>query len=63
MAAPRPSSRDFGAALAGLVLGGSVLFLIVLTIVWLTNSHFAGKEAEHAAPAAGVTATAPPAAH
>ena len=30
MAAPRPKSRDFGAALAGLVLGGSVMFLIIL---------------------------------
>ncbi len=40
----RPKSRDFGAALAGLVLGGSVMFLIVLTIVWLTNSHYSGLE-------------------
>ena len=39
MASPRPKSRDFGAALAGLVLGGSVMFLIILTIVWLTNSR------------------------
>jgi hypothetical protein len=59
MAAPRPKSTDFGAALAGLVLGGSVLFLVVLTIVWLTNEHFAKKKAEEgrtppaaAAPAA-----------
>ena len=65
MAAQRPESKDFGAALAGLVLGGSVLFLLVLTIVWLTNSHFAGKKAEeasHAAPAAAAPAV-PPAAH
>jgi uncharacterized iron-regulated membrane protein len=48
MAAPRPKSRDFGAALAGLVLGGSVLFLVILTIVWLTNSHFAEKKANEA---------------
>jgi uncharacterized iron-regulated membrane protein len=48
MAAPRPKSRDFGAAIAGLVLGGSLLFLVVLTIVWLTNSHFANKKAEEA---------------
>lgn len=46
MATPRPRSRDFGAALSGLVLGGSVMFLIILTIVWLTNSHFAGKKEE-----------------
>ena len=58
MAASRPKSTDFGAALAGLVLGGSVLFLVIITIVWLTNSHFANKKAEEgrkpaaAAPAA-----------
>ena len=48
MASPRPKSRDFGAALAGLVLGGSVMFLIILTIVWLTNSHFAKEKAHEA---------------
>lgn len=48
MDAPRPKSRDFGAAMAGLVLGGSVMFLIILTIVWLTNSHFAEKKAHEA---------------
>lgn len=48
MAAPRPRSKDFGAALAGLVLGGSVMFLIILTIVWLTNSHFASEKAKEA---------------
>ncbi|HXV16505.1 MAG TPA: hypothetical protein VD758_06975 [Gemmatimonadaceae bacterium] len=48
MADPRPRSKDFGAALAGLVLGGSVLFLIMLTIVWLTNSHFASEKAKQA---------------
>lgn len=48
MADSRPASRDFGAALAGLVLGGSVLFLIILSIVWLTNSHFAAKKENEA---------------
>ena len=48
MVAPRPKSRDFGAALAGLVLGGSVMFLVILTIVWLTNRHFEGKEGHEA---------------
>ena len=48
MATSRPKSQDFGAALAGLVLGGSVLFLVVLTIVWLTNSHFADKKTHEA---------------
>ena len=65
MTAPKPKSSDFGAALAGLVLGGSTLFLVVLTIVWLTNSHFAGEKAEHgaasAAPAATTSPTPPPA--
>jgi uncharacterized iron-regulated membrane protein len=52
---------DLGAALTGLILGGSVLFLVLLTIVWLTNSHFQKKEASEAAPATPVTApvTAP----
>jgi hypothetical protein len=63
MAAPRPRSRDFGAALAGLVLGGSVMFLIILSIVLLTNSHFAAEKAEKAAHAAApVTQVAAPAA-
>ncbi len=65
MTAQRPGGKDFGAALAGLVLGGSVMFLVILTIVWLTNSHFAEKKAEeasHAPPAAAVPAI-PPAAH
>ena len=62
MAAPRPKGRDFGAALAGLVLGSSVIFLIVLIIVWLTNSKFEGHEAEKAAPSsppAGAAVAAP----
>ena len=63
MAAPRPKGRDFGAALAGLVLGSSVIFLIVLIIVWLTNSKFERHEAEkaaHASPPAGAAVAAPP---
>ena len=61
MAAPRPRSKDFGAALAGLVLGGSVMFLIILTIVWLTNSHFASEKAKEAKeqPQAVVPASGP----
>jgi hypothetical protein len=49
-------STDLGAALRGLLLGGSVLFLVLLTIVWLTNRHFEGKkeaEVNTAAPTAG----------
>lgn len=63
MSAPRPKSRDFGAALAGLVLGGSVLFLVVITIVWLTNAKFEAEKAEHAKPAGSVTTAPPSAAH
>ena len=49
--APKKST-DLGAALTGLILGGSVLFLVLLTIVWLTNSHFEKKKASEAAAAA-----------
>ena len=58
--APKKST-DLGAALTGLLLGGSVLFLVLLTIVWLTNSHFEKKEASEAthAPAAAAPAPAP----
>ncbi|HEY8164566.1 MAG TPA: hypothetical protein VIF83_03335 [Gemmatimonadaceae bacterium] len=49
-------STDLGAALRGLILGGSVLFLVLLTIVYLTNRHFKGKAAEEkATPAAATT--------
>ena len=64
MASTKPASTDFGAALSGLILGGSVLFLMVLAIVWLTNSHFEDLKAsgEHgAAPAAPAQRTSPPA--
>jgi hypothetical protein len=61
MAAARQKGTDFGAALAGLVFGGSVLFLVILTIVWLTNRKYEGKEAGEKAPAA-VQAPAPSAA-
>ena len=56
---------DLGAALTGLVLGASVLFLLLLTIVWLTNRHFEGREKTEPAgtpPAVTAPATAPPAA-
>lgn len=64
MASTKPASTDFGAALSGLILGGSVLFLMVLAIVWLTNSHFADLKASGAhgpAPAAPAQRTSPPA--
>lgn len=66
MAAPKPKSKDFGAAMAGLILGGSVLFLVMLTIVWLTNSHFASLEesgTHGAAPAQQTAPVAAPAGH
>jgi hypothetical protein len=55
-------SSDLGAALTGLILGGSVMFLLLLTIVWLTNRHFEGKKATEspAAATAGAPAPAPP---
>ena len=63
MAEPRPKSRDLGAALAGLVLGGSSLFLLVLTIVWLTNRHFDAKKAAEKSETPAAAAVAPPATH
>jgi uncharacterized iron-regulated membrane protein len=56
--APKKST-DLGAALTGLILGGSVLFLVLLTIVWLTNSHFEKKKASEAKDAAPAAAAAP----
>ena len=58
-------SSDLGAALTGLIVGAVALFIIVFTIVKLTNSSYAGEHA--AAPAAatptGAPAPAPPASH
>lgn len=56
-------STDLGAALSGLILGGSVIFLVVLLVVWLTNSSFANREGHGAAPAHAAPASvsgAPP---
>jgi hypothetical protein len=61
MASTKPASSDFGAAMSGLVLGGSVLFLLMLAIVWLTNRKFEGHAPAGAPPAA--TAPAAPTAH
>jgi len=54
-----PKSTDLGAALSGLVLGGSVIFLVMLLVVWLTNSSFANREG-HGAAASPPGAAAPP---
>ena len=36
---------DLSAALTGLVLGSVTLFLILTSIVMMTNAHYRGKEA------------------
>ena len=46
MTTVRPKSRDLSAALTGLVLGVVSLFLVVITIVLLTNAHFKSEKAE-----------------
>ena len=51
-------SSDLGAALTGLIVGAVFLFIIVFTIVKLTNASFAGEE--HAAAPAPATATGTP---
>lgn len=53
-------SSDLGAALTGLIVGTVALFIIVFTIVKLTNASFAAKH-EAAAPATttGGPATTP----
>jgi len=54
-------STDLGAALSGLILGGSVIFLVVLLVVWLTNASFEGHEPAAApASAAAASGTAAP---
>ena len=40
---------DFSAALTGLILGAVTLFLLLTSIVLLTNAHYRGKEAATAA--------------
>lgn len=49
MATQSHHSSDLGAALTGLIVGATVLFIIVFAIVQLTNAKFAGK---HETPAA-----------
>ena len=41
---------DLSAALTGLVLGSVTLFLLLTSIVLLTNAHFRDKEAAEARP-------------
>lgn len=42
----QPKSRDLSAALTGLALGAVSIFLIMVTIVLLTNAHFKNEKAE-----------------
>lgn len=54
-------SSDLGAALTGLIVGAVVLFMIVFTIVKLTNASFASEhEAAAASPAATTTGAPAP---
>ncbi len=39
---------DLGAALTGLILGSVTLFLLLTSIVLLTNAHFRDKQAAEA---------------
>jgi hypothetical protein len=52
-------STDLGAALRGLIMASAVIFLLMLTIVWLTNRHFEGKKEAEAGHAPAAAATAP----
>ncbi|MGK2935594.1 MAG: hypothetical protein ACSLFE_10185 [Gemmatimonadaceae bacterium] len=66
MSTASAKSSDLGAALTGLIMGAVALFIIVFTIVKLTNSSFAGEHEAAAAPAAtttGAPAPAPAAGH
>jgi hypothetical protein len=39
---------DLGAALTGLILGAVVLFLLLTSIVMMTNAHYRDREAVEA---------------
>ena len=52
-------STDLGAALRGLIMASAVIFLLMLTIVWLTNRHFEGKKEAEGGRAPSAAATAP----
>jgi hypothetical protein len=45
---PTKKKTDLSAALTGLVLGAVTLFLLLTSIVLLTNAHFRGKETAEA---------------
>jgi hypothetical protein len=41
-------NTDLSAALTGLILGAVTLFLLLTSIVMMTNAHYRGKEAAEA---------------
>ena len=41
-------TTDLSAALTGLILGAVTLFLLLTSIVMMTNAHYRGKEAAEA---------------
>jgi hypothetical protein len=50
---------DLSAALTGLILGAVTIFLLLTSIVMMTNAHYRGESAEGAAPAAPASAPVP----
>jgi hypothetical protein len=56
MSAPHPGDKSAG--FTGLILGAIAIFLIVFTIVRLTNAKYNNEKAE-AAPAAAAPAATP----
>lgn len=56
-------SSDLGAALTGLIVGAVALFIIVFTIVKLTNASFAGDHEAAPVTTTGTPAPAPTAGH
>lgn len=60
MASTAHRSSDFAAALTGLIVGAVALFIIVFTIVQLTNASFAGEHGAAAATSPGAPGAATP---
>ena len=52
-------STDLGAALRGLIMASAVIFMLMLTIVWLTNRHFEGKKEAEGGRSPSADATDP----
>jgi hypothetical protein len=58
MSTPQPGDKS--AAFTGLILGAITIFVIIFSIVRITNAQYAGH-GEGAEPAAAPAAAAPPA--